>query len=114
MASKATSTSLSNITGEQGRKMNHKTRPTDAETLAGWVQLNRVISRLESEDLVRLIRLELIGKRRWQIVERLYGRLNTLRSQKQKRQLMQLVAGPNGVDPGVVQDQTTFLEQGDP
>lgn len=50
--------------------------------VASWRQLHPVIHSLNVPDLRRLVVMELMNRRRWQVVQRLLGRLGSLERER--------------------------------
>lgn len=58
-------------------KAKHVTEPRELVdlALANWARLNQVIMKLNRDQLIQLLQVELIGKRRAKILRRLHQRL---------------------------------------
>jgi hypothetical protein len=54
----------------------------------GWAVLNDYVMSLPPEALKQLIEAEVAGRRRQEVIRRIYGRLNRLRAHEEVEQLM--------------------------
>ena len=60
----------------------------DKSIIDTWETLNAKIKQLSEEEVEQLLKLERTGQRRTQFLLRLYGRYNTLRTVRERRELM--------------------------
>ena len=64
---------------------------TRSSLLQSWTELSSAFQELTEDECAALLDSELKGKRRIQIVLRLHGRLNKLRIQRERGELMTLL-----------------------
>lgn len=58
----------------------------------GWPGFNRGLSKLSEDSLKKALELELAGKNRPSYIERIHNRYNTIRVEREKRELAEKVA----------------------
>lgn len=59
----------------------------DEDLLQDWGTLNRNIQQLSEEDCMQLLKKEKAGQQRLSFLLRIYGRLNKLRTQRERNEL---------------------------
>lgn len=60
----------------------------DKKILENWKTLNDNIKQLSEEEIEQLLKLERKGERRTQFLLRLYGRYNTLRCVRERKEIL--------------------------
>lgn len=61
---------------------------TSDEILATWIGLNYALTLLGEEQCVKLLEREKVGKKRKQILLRIHSRINKLRAERERRELI--------------------------
>lgn len=64
-----------------------------ARRLCNWIGLSKFLATASEEETIKLLKMEVEGKGRLDIVHRLHSRFNTLRRDREKKELAGIVHG---------------------
>ena len=66
--------------------------PRYNRVLGNWVCLSKQLKNYEEVDLLKLLKLELTGRKRLDIIQRIYGRFNQLRKWRERKIMLKVLA----------------------
>ena len=67
----------------------HET-PRFNRVLGNWVGLSKQLKLYDEDDVLKLLKLELTGRKRLDIIQRLYGRYTILRKKREKKVMVKI------------------------